>query len=163
MPQKTDGPKEAYQIYPIGHVRRNGKGIRLELDEPFRPALKQLGHFSHVIVLWWADRLDDATSRSTFQCRPPYAEEHLTGVFATRSPYRPNPILTTTCELVGVDEDQGVVRVANIDALDGTPIVDLKAYFPVCDRVQSARIPEWLPDWPEWLPEEGIGLMEGEA
>ncbi len=50
------------------------------------------------------------------------------------------------------------MRIADIDAYDGTPLVDLKAYFPVCDRVQEARIPEWLAGWPEWMPEEGLGL-----
>ena len=49
-------------------------------------------------------------------------------------------------------------KVADIDAYDGTPIVDLKACFPVCERVKEAYIPEWLSDWPEWMPEEGIGL-----
>ena len=49
---------------------------------------------------------------------------------------------------------------ADIDAYDGTPIVDLKAYFPVCERVKEAHIPEWLADWPEWMPEEGLGLYE---
>jgi len=49
-------------------------------------------------------------------------------------------------------------EVSDIDAYDGTPIVDLKAYFPVCDRVKEATIPEWLSNWPEWMPEQGIGL-----
>ena len=39
---------------------------------------------------------------------------------------------------------------------------DLKAYFPVCDRVKESHIPEWLSDWPEWMPETGIGLEEHE-
>jgi tRNA (Thr-GGU) A37 N-methylase len=69
----------------------------------------------------------------------------------------------TTCKLLGMDEGQGVLQVADIDAVDGTRIVDLKAYFPVCDRVREAYIPEWLSDWPEWMPEDGIGLEEGEG
>jgi tRNA (Thr-GGU) A37 N-methylase len=96
------------------------------------------------------------------QTRPPYAEEHLTGIFATRSPYRPNPIAMTTCRVLGVDEATGVVEVANVDTFDGTKIVDLKGYFPVCDRVKDARIPEWLADWPEWMPDDGQGLQPWE-
>lgn len=110
------------------------------------------------MVFWWADRCDDDAGRTTFQCRPPYAEDHVTGVFATRSPYRPNPIAMTTCRVVGLDEAAGTVQVADIDAHDGTAIVDLKAYFPVCDRVQAAHIPAWLAGWPEWMPDDGIGL-----
>jgi tRNA-Thr(GGU) m(6)t(6)A37 methyltransferase TsaA len=150
--------KEMYQMQAIGTIRRDGEGVQLEIDEVYRPALKQLEHFSHVMVFWWADRFDNEEHRQLLQSRPPYAEEHLTGVFATRAPYRPNPIALTTCKLLGSDEETGVVRVANIDAHDGTPIVDLKAYFPVCDRVQEAHIPAWLSDWPEWMPEEGLDL-----
>jgi len=110
------------------------------------------------MVFWWADRHDNERSRSITQTRPPYASGKLTGVFAARAEYRPNPIAMTTCKMLEVDEGRGTVRVANIDAFDGTPILDLKAYFPVCDRVREATIPEWLSDWPEWIPQEGIGL-----
>jgi tRNA-Thr(GGU) m(6)t(6)A37 methyltransferase TsaA len=151
-----------YPVSPIGQVCRTGNGLHLQIDEPFRAGLKQLDRFSHVMVLWWADRFDSAEARGMLQTRPPYAKEHLTGVFATRAPYRPNPIAMTTCRLEGVNEEAGVVEIAEIDAFDGTPVVDLKAYYPVCDRVQQARIPEWLSDWPEWMPDEGIGLQEGE-
>jgi tRNA-Thr(GGU) m(6)t(6)A37 methyltransferase TsaA len=145
-------------MFPIGFVRRNAKTIRLEIAESFRPALKQLAHFSHVMVFWWAHKHDNERSRQILQCKPPYAKGKTTGVFATRAEYRPNPIAMTVCRILTVDEKDGVITVADIDAYDGTPIVDLKAYFPVCDRVKKALIPEWLADWPEWMPEEGIGL-----
>jgi tRNA-Thr(GGU) m(6)t(6)A37 methyltransferase TsaA len=150
--------KKAYQLYPIGTIRRNGDTNQLDIDAAFRPALKQLDHFSHVMVFWWADRFDNEESRSVLDCEPPYAAGHRTGVFASRSPLRPNPIAMSTCKLLDSDPVTGRVRISHIDAHDGTPIVDLKAYFPVCDRVQEARIPEWLADWPEWMPEEGIDL-----
>ena len=50
------------------------------------------------------------------------------------------------------------MRVAQIDAFDGTEVLDLKAYFPVCDRVRDAHIPEWLNWGIDWLPDEGLGL-----
>ena len=68
----------------------------------------------------------------------------------------------TTCTIQAVDEEQGWVQVGDIDAVDGTPLIDLKAYFGVCDRVREHHIPRWLDDWPEWMPENGIGLEEGE-
>jgi tRNA-Thr(GGU) m(6)t(6)A37 methyltransferase TsaA len=163
MNAKANRPEETYQMYPIGTVRRNENEVHLEIGEPYRPALKQLRRFSHVMVFWWADRFDNEESRGVLQTRPPYAEGHLSGVFACRAPYRPNPIAMTTCKLLGVDEESGLVQVADIDAFDGTRLVDLKAYFPVCDRVKQARIPHWLADWPEWMPEDGIGLEEGEG
>jgi tRNA-Thr(GGU) m(6)t(6)A37 methyltransferase TsaA len=149
---------KTFHIQPIGTVRRSEEGLILEILEPYRPALMQLGNFSHVMVFWWADRHDNEASRGILQTEPPYASGKVTGVFATRAEYRPNPIAMTTCKLLAVDEENGILQVANIDAYDGTPIVDLKAYFPVCDRVKEANIPDWLSDWPEWMPEEGLGL-----
>jgi len=158
MDHKRDREQRTFMVHAIGQVRRDNGQIALEIETAYRPALKQLGKFSHVMAFWWADRFDNEEGRALLQTEPPYAPEHVTGVFATRSPYRPNPIAMTTCKLLGVDEEAGLVQVADIDAVDGTPLVDLKAYFPVCDRVQAAYIPDWLADWPEWMPEEGIGL-----
>lgn len=155
---KGETKKEAFQMFPIGYIRRNNKHIELEIMEQYKPALKQLSHFSHVMVFWWAHKHDNEKSRGALQCKPPYAKGKTTGVFATRAEYRPNPVAMTTCKILKADEANGVVTVADIDAYDDTPIVDLKGYFPVCDRVKQARIPEWLSDWPEWMPEEGIGL-----
>ncbi len=162
MSGDVNGKHNEMQIEPIGHVRRTGAGeVFVEILATYRAGLKQLDRFSHVIVLWWADRSDNPTMRGTLQCNPPYATEHTTGVFACRAEYRPNPIAVTTCEIVAVDEAHGIVRLRNIDALDGSPVLDLKAYFPVVDRVQDAHIPGYLTGWPEWLPESGIGLEEG--
>jgi tRNA-Thr(GGU) m(6)t(6)A37 methyltransferase TsaA len=147
---------------PIGYVRRTEDEIHLEILEPYRAGLTQLDHFSHVLVFWWADQLDNEGYGGGLRCRPPYAPEHETGVFATRAEYRPNPIALTTCPILTVDEAEGKVRLVNIDAFDGTPVLDLKAYFPVCDRVKDASIPRWLSYWPEWLPDEGMRLLDDE-
>ncbi len=155
-------PREVFEMTPIGRVRRDDDAVVLEIDAPFRPALKQLGYFSHVMVFWWADRHDNEEHRHLLQTEPPYAQGHVTGVFATRAPYRPNPVAMTTCPIVAVDEAAGRVTVTNLDAFDGTRIVDLKAYFPVCDRVQEAHIPDWLEGWPAWMPEDGIDLEDYE-
>ncbi|MBN1964605.1 MAG: tRNA (N6-threonylcarbamoyladenosine(37)-N6)-methyltransferase TrmO [Anaerolineae bacterium] len=155
---------EQFTVRPIGCVRREDEGAVLEILPAYRPGLKQLEHFSHVIVLWWFTGYDNDESRATLQARPPYAEDHMTGVFAMRSEYRPNPIGLTTCPILAVDEAAGTVHVANIDAYEGTPILDLKGYFPVFDRVESPHIPPWLEDMgmPEWLPDFGMGIWEDE-
>ena len=149
-----------FTIYPIGYVKRNEDGLFLKMKKEFIPALKQLENFSHVLVFWWADKNDNAEKRELLQCIPPYGENPpTTGVFATRAEYRPNPIALTTAEIQEVNYEQGYVKVKNIDAFDDTPIIDLKAYFPVCDRVKNAKIPSWIQGWPEWFPEEGMGLF----
>jgi tRNA-Thr(GGU) m(6)t(6)A37 methyltransferase TsaA len=150
--------RKTFCLHPVGKISRTDNEITLEIFEPYRPGLKGLGGFSHVIVLWWVSQHDNEESRSILQVEPPYAKGRRSGVFACRAPLRPNPIAVTTCELLEVDEREGIVRIKNIDAFDGTPIIDLKAYFPVSDRVKNASIPESLSDWPEWIPEEGLGL-----
>jgi tRNA-Thr(GGU) m(6)t(6)A37 methyltransferase TsaA len=156
--EKTATGQETYSLYPVGRVRRENGNTFLDLEKPFRPGLAQLEHFSYVIALWWVTGHDNSESRSIVQCKPPYAPEHLTGVFACRSEYRPNPIAITTCKILGVDHERGRVQIAAIDAFDDTPLLDLKGYFPVCDRVREAHIPAWLEGWPEWMPDEGLGL-----
>ena len=159
MEQKIINQEQAYQIYPIGYVRRTNGKTMLEVLEPYVPALKELERFSHVQVFWWFSEFQTEEYRQITQSKPPY-EAPVTGVFASRSPVRPNPIGLTTAKILKVDHRDGMVEIANIDAFDGSPILDLKAYFPVCDRVQDVSTPEWCADWPAWLPAEGLGLEE---
>jgi tRNA-Thr(GGU) m(6)t(6)A37 methyltransferase TsaA len=157
-----DSSSNSIQIYPVGRVVRNDSSIQICIDTPYRKALKELDGFSHVIVFWWAEQFDTPDQRKVLVSPLPYAEGVEAGVFACRSPVRPNLIMTTVCRLLAVDEVSGVVQINNIDAFDQTPVIDLKPYYPVTDRVQEARIPNYLEDWPEWLPDEGIGLMPHE-
>jgi len=59
--------------------------------------------------------------------------------------FRPNPIALTVCQILEMDEKQGIVKLAYIDALDGTPVLDLKACFPVCDRCCQLKSRSWQP------------------
>lgn len=70
------------------------------------------------------------------------------GVFATRSPVRPNPIALTTSEIISIDFNKGIIRVTFIDANDNTPVLDLKPYTPSFDRVETPGIPAWCSEWP---------------
>lgn len=151
--------KETFTIFPIGYIKRTGDEVYVDILKKFVPALKQLEHFSHVQIFWWANKVDNEEQRNKLDCKPPYGENPpVTGVFATRAEYRPNPIALTTAKILKVDHETGSVKIQNIDALENTPVLDLKAYFPVCDRVKEAFIPEWIVGWPDWLPNEGIGL-----
>jgi tRNA-Thr(GGU) m(6)t(6)A37 methyltransferase TsaA len=149
--------QSVFEVFPIGYVRRENGRTYLELLEPYVPALKELERFSHVQVFWWFSEFDDEMYRCVTQSdHAPYDAPTL-GVFACRSPVRPNPIALTTAEVLGVDHAAGIVEIVNVDAFDGTPILDLKPYIPSSDRVKDVRVAEWAVDWPEWLPEEGLG------
>lgn len=153
-------PTETFTLRPIGYVRRDDDRVELEILEAYRPGLLDLDHFTHVQVLWWISGNDNAEARANVSATPRYLGGRETGVFSTRSPFRPNPIGLTVCKILGIDHAAGRVHLQAIDALADTPVLDLKAYFPVADRVQDAQIPEWLTDWPEWFPDEGIDLKQ---
>jgi tRNA (Thr-GGU) A37 N-methylase len=147
---------------PIGEVLRDAAGPYLQIAPDYRPALKGLADFGHVYVLWWAARYDDPELRGILRTPLPYADQREVGVFACRAPVRPNLVMSTLCEVLGVDEASGVVRVGDIDAFDGTPLVDLKPYYGCTDRVREPRQPDYLVGWDTWFPAQGEGLMPGE-
>jgi len=149
-----------FRLQPIGSVHQGESGARLLVDEAFRPALRELDRFGHVLALWWAAGHDDPESRSILQTELPYAPGVTAGVFACRAEYRPNPIAVSVCPLISVDEASGEVHIGAIDAFDGSPLLDVKPYIGVVDRVADVTVPDWFEGWPEWLPEEGIGLYE---
>jgi tRNA-Thr(GGU) m(6)t(6)A37 methyltransferase TsaA len=94
----------------------------LEIEARFEAGLADIEGFSHLYVVWVFDRVD----RVELTGRPP-ADDRPHGVFATRSPYRPSPIGLTVVELLA--RNGCSLRVAGVDMLDGTPILDLKPYL----------------------------------
>ena len=141
-----------FELTPVGRVEVDEtQGLyRLHILPAYRPALQGLGSCTHTIILWWADQLDDPGGREgDLVVDLPYTPGVRSGVFANRSQARPNPIAITTSYLLNVDEQAGIVDLAWIDAFDGTPILDIKPYLPMSDRVMDAEYPEWLEGFPE--------------
>jgi tRNA-Thr(GGU) m(6)t(6)A37 methyltransferase TsaA len=145
------------EVRPIGRVvvdEAAGNYV-LEIDPEYREGLLSLETFGRVQVLWWAHGMDDPGMRSILTCELPYARGKLAGVFACRAEYRPNPIALTACGIVKVDHEAGRVVLDYIDAVDGTPLLDIKPYIPVCDRARESTVPEWFREWPEWIEDAG--------
>lgn len=151
---------DRYLLSPVGFIHREGNSIQIKIQPEFTPALKELGTFSHAQILWWFSEFDDESARKTTQFDQMPFEAPPLGVFACRSPLRPNPIGLSTVKILAVDHELGLLKIADIDAYDGTPVLDIKAYMPHCDRVQDVKVPEWAAGWPDWLPENGLGLEE---
>ncbi len=122
---------------PIGYVRSRytetsqipkGLGAKhdtegeLEILPELEAGLKDIEGFSHLIIIWVFNR-----SEGFDLCGKPPSDDREHGVFATRSPRRPNPIALTTVELLGREGRH--LRVRGIDMLDGTPILDIKPYL----------------------------------
>lgn len=113
--------------------RANAESV-IEVDEPYAQGLTDVALFSHLIVLYWLDE----SPRDLIVQHPSHLDTPR-GVFALRSPARPNPIGHAVVEIVRVEGNHIVVR--GLDARDGTPLIDLKPYFPSIDAFPDARRP----------------------
>lgn len=121
----------------------------LEIDTAFRPGLVGLAAYSHIIVLGWLHqarrdliqitRPKDGEPAATDGTGQPKVQA--TGVFALRSPVRPNPVSVSVARILAIDVAAGRIDIDAIDLLDGTPIVDLKPYRPGIDAVPHAVVP----------------------
>lgn len=145
---------KSFIVNPVGEIRIRGGEMYIELDQKYIPGLKELGGFSHVNVVWWFDGYDTAEARNQLQDLQPYknAPDEM-GVFATRSPIRPNPIALTASQIIAIDDEEGVIQIAYIDANDHSPVLDLKPYTPSLDRVERPEVPLWCRDWPKSMEE----------
>ena len=129
----------------FGVPRQSGLVEELEAEIVFEPAyrnpdaLRGLEEFSHVWLIWVFDRAVRETWSPTV--RPPRLGGNARmGVFATRSPFRPNPIALSCVKLAGIRQtaDGPVIRVLGADLVDGTPILDIKPYIPYADSHPDA-------------------------
>ena len=155
---KNNMSSRKIELKQIGRVHVDGAdpytaNYFVNIDEEYREGLKALENFSHVFVIWWAHKNDTEEMRNleSWSIVPPYGENPPeTGIFATRAEYRPNPIGITVSKILSVDVKTGVVHVEGLDAINETPVLDLKAYFPISDRIRDCHIGYWLKGWPEW-------------
>ncbi len=122
---------------PIQAVAASGIAGTIELDPAFAEGLADLDGFSHLTLLYHLHRIEHARLTVT-----PYMDDRPHGVFATRAPARPNPIGISTVRLVAVEGP--IIRIEDVDMLDGTPLLDIKPYVPQLDDRADARIGWYL-------------------
>lgn len=137
---------QSIEIHPVGFVRspypvkgaapRQGRLSdtisEIVIEEQYRPALWQMEGRKHLWVLCWFDRAD----RTVLRAIPPGSSAEK-GVFAIRSPDRPNPVSLCMVDLLEVKD--GVLKVRGLDAFDGTPVIDIKVYSADIDCVRETR------------------------
>ncbi len=120
-------------IQPTGAFGIQGS---VEVFPEFAAGLKDLAGFSHVILLYHFDRVQEVKLVVT-----PFMDTQPRGIFSTRAPKRPNPIGLSIVRLLGIE--QNILRVENVDVLDGTPLLDIKPYVPEFDHHPADRV-GWL-------------------
>jgi tRNA-Thr(GGU) m(6)t(6)A37 methyltransferase TsaA len=140
------------KIRPIGIVKNNvtkpGDNdwetvvSEIVINEEYQQALDQIEGFSHIIVLYWMSQLSTA-NRPILKVHPKRRKDlPLVGVFASRSPTHPNPIGLTTVKLL--ERHDNVLKVTGLDAINKTPVLDIKPYIPGYDSHAGAKTPYWM-------------------
>lgn len=151
LPQQVV-PSEPVSFRPIGVVRNWVTEPRMDgwedvisdiiVKRGLEGALDGLEGFSHLLVLFYLHRVTDE-ERSRTHCFPRGDPRYpLQGVLATRTQHRPNPIGATIVRLE--KRRKNVLRVTGLDAINGTPVIDIKPHIPHYDAPSEVRLPDWI-------------------
>jgi len=144
---------ESFEVRPIGHVQSaytktsdvahthtgwTADTSRILLLPKYSRGLGGLKGYSHIIVLFRIHRAKE-WKMPKYHNKPPHVK-----VFATRMPVRPNRICISTVRLLDFSPQTGEILVEGLDALDGTPVLDIKPYIPNFDSYPDASLPDWV-------------------
>jgi tRNA-Thr(GGU) m(6)t(6)A37 methyltransferase TsaA len=134
---------DRFYIVPLGLIRKEKDSVRIEIDAAYRDAFLGLDGFSHITVCYWFHENDTPEKRKTLQVHPRRDKQNpLTGVFATHSPLRPNLIGITICKILSIKDT--TIFIGDIDARDGSPVIDIKCYIPSSELGSDIKLPEWV-------------------
>jgi len=132
-----------FKIFSIGFIRKKDARAWIEIEAAYSDALLGLDGFSHIYVLYWFHENDAPENRKILQVHPRKDKRNpRTGVFATHSPLRPNLIALSLCEILSVDGT--TINIDEIDAIDGSPVIDMKCYIPSTRSFKDLRLPDWV-------------------
>ncbi len=117
---------------PIQSVFGSQYSGKVIVDDRYLAALEDVEGFERIWLIYWMDRADGFRSKVV-----PYLDQHEHGLFATRSPCRPNPVGISVVRLIS--REGCILNVAHIDILDGTPLLDIKPYVPDFDSHSKSK------------------------
>lgn len=140
--------KTQVQVNSIGSIHADKGIFYIKLKEEFKKGLMNIDSFTHLQIVWWGNQADNPEDRKQLTSYKPYKQgpEKL-GVFATRSQFRPNPILITNIYVQKIDFEKGLIFTPYIDAENNTPLLDIKPYH-LLERIEGATVPDWCKHWP---------------
>jgi tRNA-Thr(GGU) m(6)t(6)A37 methyltransferase TsaA len=140
------------ELIPIGVVKNSITSLNktdittvtseVRVYKKYKQALDRIEDFSDIIIVYWMDQLFHY-ERSVLQVHPQGRKDMpMVGVFACRSPARPNPLGVTRVKLL--ERSDTVLKVYGLDAINGTPVIDIKPYIPRTDLTEELRLPDWI-------------------
>lgn len=114
-------------------------------------------------VYWWFSENDNEEARNVLETPAPYKNSpEVMGTFATRSPFRPNPLAVSIVRILSIDLEEGIIKIDYTDAFDKSPVLDIKPYTPSIDRIENPKVPDWCSHWPGSVESSGDFDWEGE-
>jgi tRNA (adenine37-N6)-methyltransferase len=142
--------EDKFHLKQIGSVIASKSGFSIKIDKEYLPALENIAGFSHLQIIWWGHLYEKPQFRAHLISDKPYKKgPDKIGVFATRSPVRPNPLLITTISVISIDYENGLIHTPYIDAENGSSVLDIKPYH-LYERVRDCTVPQWCGHWPQW-------------
>jgi len=136
------------QVESIGSIHAENGTFYIQVKEEYKQGLTSIDGFNHLQVVWWGNLFENPEHRRQLIIEKPYQKSpEKMGVFATRSQFRPNPILITTIYVEQIDFEAGKIYTPYIDAEDNTPLLDIKPYH-LYERVENCQVPDWCAHWP---------------
>lgn len=114
----------------------------IHINEELAAGLSGVDSFSHIVVVFEMHQSSWNPAKDLVRRPQGRDDMPLIGIFAQRAKHRPNPVGVTAVRLLGLEAN--VLKVQGLDAIDGTPVLDIKPYFPQYDDVPDARNPEWV-------------------
>ena len=140
---------QQFKIQQIGFIQKTSD-YKISIDKVYRNGLVNLKEFSHLQILWWAHLSDGDKERFRLTLGKLFKKgPERMGIFSTRAPVRPNPIMVSTIKVSGLNIEKGIIQTPFIDAEPGSPVLDIKPYYSM-ERVRDCKVPEWCEHWPEW-------------
>lgn len=143
-----------YENRIIGEYKVQGHSsyIQIESGSTEEPDMQasiydKISEGDHLRILWWFHRFDKDSFRKNRMCNPPYNKAPRSGIFATRSPVRPNPIASTVVRVTGVNKEKQRLDILGFDGFPGSKILQIMHYDPVSECVEDALLPEWVSHW----------------
>ncbi|MDK2807383.1 MAG: excinuclease subunit [Clostridiales bacterium] len=146
------GSLQTYELDAMGVIRSVKGNIYIQ----FHNCIPKNGIYkpgAYLTVFWWFDKFDSKQYRTVTMCNPPYENAPRSGVFATRSPVRPNPIAMTVARVIRVEEESNRIYLNGIESFDKTPCLGISAYHAMEHCVPDAKVPNWLSHWPKTIHE----------
>lgn len=140
----------------LGTIQKSDNTSLLQIDASFDSLVEYLSKGTHIKIFWWFHKFDKPKYKNSWLCKPPYENAPETGVFATRSPVRPNSIAMTTAKILSIDLVNQCIIVSKLDCFDDTPLIGVGLYNPMLDNVENFELPKWLAHWNGYAEDQQI-------